>query len=110
MANQKVVKIVNVKRSISAEKRFEQNMMLSLWEQKEDELRGRGWLPASEIKEIKTEKVEDGKGKKTIDIVEEKEYSEMTLDELKAECKSQGIKFHGASKEEKLIELLTEEK
>ena len=115
MANQKVVKIVNIKQTISKNKRFEQNMMETLWLKKEDELRARGWLPISEIKEIKTETVEDGKGSKTVEIVEEteivevKDYSEMTIEELRSECEAKGIKYHKASKEAKLIVLLTQE-
>lgn len=121
MTNQSTIKIVNIKRSISKDKRFEQTLFASLWKKKEDKLRSQGWLPVSEIEEIKEEIVEDGKGKKTVVIEEAKEkveepvqevkdYKDMSLEELKSECKAKGIKFHGASKEEKLIELLNENK
>ena len=117
---QETIVIVNIKRSISSEKRFEQKLYKSHWEGKEDYLRSEGWLPVSEIKEVKTEVVEDGKGKKVVDIVEEeviepvvvteeKDYSKMSLEELRKECDDNDIKYHGASKEEKLISLLTEE-
>lgn len=131
MANQKIVKIVNVKRSTPTGS-FKQNMMESLWLKKEDKLREEGWLPESEIKEVKVETIADDKGKTTVVIEEEtvvpvrveaidpettsntvsrdKDYSKMKVGELRAELKSKGIVFHVDSKKAKLIELLTEEK
>jgi hypothetical protein len=119
MANQKTVKIVNPKRSISNEKKFEAEMYETLWLKKEADLRAKGWLLGSEIKEVVYEKVDDGKGIKTVnteveELVTEKEIEvstksidEMNLSELKAECEARGLKFHHASKKKKLIELLT---
>ena len=120
MANQKTVKIVNPKRSISNDKKFEAEMYETLWLKKEEKLRSQGWLLENEIKEVKYEKVDDNKGLKTVSVeveesaVEEvvetesstKSIDEMTLSELKAECKNKGIEFHHASKSKKLIELL----
>ena len=117
MANQKTVKIVNIKRS-SPDKQVEQTIYESLWLRKENGLREHGWLPKNDIKEIKVEEVIDGKGIDTITIEEEtveevvetasesKAYEDMTLIELKEACDAKGISFHHASKENKLRSLL----
>lgn len=117
MANQKTVNIINIKRS-SPGKLFKQTIMESIWLRKEAKLKDDGWLLENDIKEIKTEVVDDGKGIDTITIVEEviedievvedsnKPYSEMTKKELQTVCESKGIKYHHATKEENLIKLL----
>jgi len=119
---QETVKIINVKRTISKDKKFEAVIFKTLWEKRKEKLKKDGWLLDSDIKEIKVEKIEDGAGEKTVTIeaeeVEEKtvevikgakSYSEMSVDELKAECVNRNIIFHNLSKEVKLISLLEED-
>lgn len=118
MSNQKKVTIINVKRS-SEGRLFKQVIFESIWLKREDKLKEQGWMLADNIKEIITEKVEDGKGSKTVEIVEEetvedevveetevKSYEDMTVKELQAACDEKGITYHHASKSKKLISLL----
>ena len=118
MASQKKVSIINVQRS-STGKLFKQTIMESIWLKKEAKLKDDGWLLEDDIKEIKTEEVDDGKGINTVVIEEEevtdsvpdlfneeKDFSEMNKAELQAVCDKKGIKYHHATKKENLIKLL----
>ena len=75
---QKTVLIVNIKRSVAPDKMFRQEIYESIWLKREEKLRSQGWLPESEIKEVRVEKVEDGKGKQTVEVVEETTTTEAT--------------------------------
>lgn len=122
MANQKVVKIINVKRSVSPEKKFEQDIYETNWIKNEAKLKAKGWLLVDSIEKIETIVVEDGKGITEVEVVEpvkeevddlgfsKKPLEEWTLEELKAECDANSINYHHRSKEPKLIELLKENK
>lgn len=93
---------------------------------------GSQWKLKSEIKSISVEEVENPE-EAVVEIVEtteteatpdkaeavndaepvketseKKAYTEMSLEELRAEAKGRGLKFHHASRETKLIALLTE--
>jgi hypothetical protein len=117
---QEIVNIINVKRSKTSGKTFESSIYIKLWEKNEAKLKSEGWLLKSDIESIEIIKVEDGLGLEEIEVVEapeaeeeeevivpeSKPLEELTLDELKEMCKMRGIKFHHASKEAKLIELL----
>jgi len=107
---QEKITIINVKRSTQKLK-FQQTIFLSAWLNNESRLRQEGWLPKNDIEKVEYEEVNDGLELDEVIIEEEKEfdgvdYSEYTLAELKAACDEKNIKYHHASKENKLISLL----
>lgn len=88
---------------------------------------GSQWKLKSEIKSISVEEVENPEEavveikeeetvEETVEKVSEevekpvvrKNYEEMSLEELRTEAKGRGLKFHHASREKKIIALLTE--
>lgn len=113
MANQKVIEIINVRRSTEGIK-FVQPIYESIWLKREEKLRNDGWIPTESIERIEIVPVDDGKGIRTVEVVGEKEdaksLDDLNLVELKEMCDKRNIKYHHASKENKLIQLLTEAK
>ena len=125
--SQKIVEIINIKRS-TAKLKHETSVYETLWLKNEGKLKSEGWLLKSDIESVEIIKVDDGLGLEEVEIVEAKEeeeeeeeevldvivesketngnYEDYTLDELKEKLNAKGIKFHHASKEKKLIELL----
>ena len=112
---QEKITIINVKRS-TPDKTFKQTIYLSAWQNAEAKLRGQGWLPSNDIEKVEYEEVNDGLGMEEVEIIESTEEKDgdlndldsLSLEELKAECDKRGIKYHHASKANKLIALLSE--
>lgn len=110
MAQEKVT-LINIKRSTATGKTHETTIFRTLFDKKEAILKAQGWLLKSDIDEIVVEEINDGLGavevvEEVVETLEVKSYTEMTLAELQAECKAQGLKFHHANKETKLISIL----